>query len=132
MLARRLHHASFPVSDLERAKRFYGDLLGLDEIERPDLGFPGVWYGGGECEVHLIVPMGAMGDIGERPKTINPMAPHTAFAIDDYDAAVERFERHGIEVFGLGREVGQMWVQDPDGNVIELIVRPMPDPSTER
>jgi catechol 2,3-dioxygenase-like lactoylglutathione lyase family enzyme len=122
MLAGRLHHASFPVSDLERAKRFYSEVLGLAEIDRPDLGFPGAWYCGGECEIHLIVPMQSMGDVGRRPERINPMAPHTAFAIDDYDTAVAHFERHGIEVFGLGREAGQMWVQDPDGNVIELIV----------
>jgi hypothetical protein len=25
-------------------------------------------------------------------------------------------------MFGLGAEVGQLFVQDPDGNVIELIV----------
>lgn len=122
MLAGRLHHASFPVSDLQRAKRFYGDVLGLREIERPDLGFPGAWYSGGDCEVHLIVPMDAMGDVGRRPDAINPMAPHTAFAIEDYDAAMAHFSRHGVEVFGLGREAGQLWVQDPDGNVIELIV----------
>ena len=45
MIARNLHHTSFPVRDLARARRFYGEVLELDEIERPDLGFPGAWYG---------------------------------------------------------------------------------------
>ncbi len=113
--------------DLDRAKHFYGDVLGLVEIERPDFGFPGVWYSGGAasgCEVHLIVPDDGFGDTGAPPSGLNPMAVHTAFAIDDYDEAVAHFASHGIEVFGLGRDSGQMWVKDPDGNVIELIVPP--------
>ena len=130
MLARRLHHASFPVSDLAKAKYFYGEILGLIEIERPDFGFAGAWYAGGDCEVHLIVPGDGFGDAGSPPSGLNPMAVHTAFAIDDYDSAVARFEEHDIEVFGLGRDVGQFWVKDPDGNVIELIVPPKGTPSS--
>lgn len=124
MLVRRLHHASFPVRDLDKAKRFYGDVLGLVEIDRPDFGFPGAWYSGGGCEVHLIVPDDGFGDTGRPPSGLNPMALHTAFAIDDYDGAIAHFEAHGIEVLGLGAQAGQFWVKDPDGNMIELIVAP--------
>src|SRR5438105_4496935 len=37
-------HSGVTVRDLERSRRFYGDLLGLKEVDRPDLGFPGAWY----------------------------------------------------------------------------------------
>ena len=120
MLARRLHHASFPVTDLERARGFYEGVLGLEPIERPDLGFPGAWYRAGECEVHLIVPFEGM-DVGAPPHELNPMAVHTAFAIDDYSAVVARLNEAGLEVLELGEEAGQLWVRDPDGNIIELI-----------
>lgn len=49
-------HAGITVRDLARARRFYSDLLGLKEIPRPDLGFPGIWYGIGACQLHLMVP----------------------------------------------------------------------------
>ena len=120
MIAKRLHHASFPVSDLERARSFYRDVLGLEPIERPDLGFPGAWFRAGSCEIHLIVPLEGM-DIGARPEALNPMATHTAFAIDDYPSVVERLKSAGLEVLELGAEAGQLWIRDPDGNIIELI-----------
>jgi len=120
MIARRLHHQSFPVTDLDRAMGFYGGVLGLEQIERPDLGFPGAWYRAGDCEVHLLVaPPGT--DLGRGPADLNPLAAHTAFAIDDYADTVERLESSGLEVLELGPETGQMWVRDPDGNIIELI-----------
>jgi catechol 2,3-dioxygenase-like lactoylglutathione lyase family enzyme len=51
-----VHHVSVCVSDLDRAKRFYGEVLGLPELLRPDLGFPGAWYRvGTNQELHLIV-----------------------------------------------------------------------------
>jgi catechol 2,3-dioxygenase-like lactoylglutathione lyase family enzyme len=121
MIARRLHHASFPVSNLARAMDFYGRVLGLEQIERPALPFPGAWYGAGECEIHLIVPFEGT-DIGRTAAQLNPLAVHTAFEIDDYAAVRERFQREGIEVLETGAEIGQMWVRDPDGNIIELIV----------
>jgi catechol 2,3-dioxygenase-like lactoylglutathione lyase family enzyme len=108
---------------LERAKKFYGEVLGLEEMERPDFPFDGVWYRAGECEVHLIVPMEGL-DLGKAPTEINPFAVHTAFAIDDYDKTVAVLEAAGLEMLALGAEVGQLWVQDPDGNVIELIAPP--------
>jgi catechol 2,3-dioxygenase-like lactoylglutathione lyase family enzyme len=117
-----VNHVSFPVTDLQRALRFYRDTLGLVPIPRPDFGgLDGAWLSAGDVQVHLIVtPEGA--DVGRTPAATNPLAAHTAFAIDDYDATKTAFDAAGIDVFGLGAELGQMWVQDPDGHVIELIV----------
>lgn len=103
-----------------RSQRFYEDVLGLEPIERPDLGFPGAWYRAGDCEVHLIVPIDGM-DVGAPPVELNPMAVHTAFTIDDYSAVVARLKSAGLELLELGAEAGQLWIRDPDGNVIELI-----------
>jgi glyoxylase I family protein len=120
MIARRLDHVSFPVRDLARSLAFYRDLLGLRPIPRPDLGFPGAWLQAGDAQVHLLeVPADFEG--GTPPPDLNPLAGHTAFAIDDYDAALETLQRHGLDVLALGRDAGQMWVRDPDGHIIELI-----------
>ena len=120
MLTRRLHHTSFTVRDLARARRFYEDVLGLEQIERPDLGLPGVWYGIGDAQIHLI-EMPAGGEPGSRAPGLTPLAPHTAFAIDDYAATLAHLRAHDLPVIETSPEMGQMWVQDPDGYVVELI-----------
>jgi glyoxylase I family protein len=115
-----LNHVSFPVRDLERAVRFYRDVLGLAPIPRPDLPFPGAWLGGDGIQVHLIVPPEGA-PLGSPPPSLNPLAGHVAFAIADYDAVVAGLRAAGVETLEAGRELGQLWVRDPDGHLIELI-----------
>jgi catechol 2,3-dioxygenase-like lactoylglutathione lyase family enzyme len=121
MIARAVHHVSFAVTDLETARSFYAGVLGLVEIERPDLGrLGGAWYRAGETEVHLIVtPEGA--DVGAPPEGISPIANHVAFRIDDYKRVRDQLETQGLELRETNASIGQMWIHDPDGNVIELI-----------
>ncbi len=120
MIVGSVDHISFSVTDLERSKRFYEDVLGLRTIPRPDLGLPGVWYGAGNCEVHLIQrPEGV--EVGEAPAKLTPLANHQAFAIDDYEKTLAFLEDRGLEVLSTTPENGQMWIADPDGHVIELI-----------
>lgn len=117
----RAHHMSFPIADLDRSRAFYEGVLGFEEIPRPDFPFRGAWYRAGDCEVHLIeVPDGA--DVGSTPAGTNPIARHAAFAVDDYAACAEHLRAHGLEVLETSAEVGQMWVRDPDGHVLEFIV----------
>jgi glyoxylase I family protein len=115
------HHMSFPVSELDRSRRFYEGVLGLESIPRPDLGaLRGIWYAAGDCEVHLIeTPSGA--DVGDTPPSLNPLARHAAFAVADYAETLAQLRSHDLEVVE-SRAAGQMWVCDPDGHIIELIV----------
>jgi len=120
MLAKHVHHISFAVSDLEHSRAFYEGVLGLETIERPDFGVPGVWYRSGQTEVHLIqVPEGV--DAGRPPHKLSPIANHQAFAVEDYAETLAELRGHGLEVLETSPEMGQMWLADPDGYVIELI-----------
>ncbi|HTH06289.1 MAG TPA: VOC family protein [Ilumatobacteraceae bacterium] len=107
-----LHHVSIVVDDLAAARSFYGDALGLHEIDRPDFGFPGAWYEVGAAQLHLI-------EASEAP----PRRPHFALEVDDLDAAVDALRAAGVtvepfpEVAGAGKQVG---VRDPSGNRVEL------------
>lgn len=113
---------SFPVKDLDASRAFYEGVLGLESIPRPDLGVPGVWYQAGACEVHLIQTMAGV-EVGAPPPFLNPMARHAAFAVGDYAAALAALRAGGLDVLETSPEQGQMWVRDPDGHIIELIVR---------
>ncbi len=121
MIAKRAHHVSLAVSDIDRARTFYGGLLGLEEIERPDFGVPGAWYAAGDVELHLIVPPG--GVEGDAPAaTPNPLRGHVAFEVEDYERVRDALKSRGLELLETGAAVGQIFVHDPDRNVVELIV----------
>jgi glyoxylase I family protein len=120
MQVNRVDHVSFKVRDLGRSQRFYGELLGLELIPRPDFGIPGAWYDAGGAQVHLIAAPDAA-DLEAPSSVLSPLANHSAFAIDDYEKTLEALQSRGVEVLPTSPEQGQMWILDPDGNVIELI-----------
>ncbi len=114
------HHMSLTVLEVERSKAFYGGVLGLPEIDRPDFGFPGAWYQAGPVQLHLI-----QAPPGHEPAATeagpSPIENHLAFEIDDYAAVQRDLEAQGHQVLGLGENVGQLFVRDPDGHMVELI-----------
>ena len=120
MRIKQINHVSFAIRDLARSREFYEGILGLHVIERPNIPVPGIWYGTGEGQIHLIqTPPGA--EVGTNPERLTPLANHCAFEIDDYEKFVETLKQRGMPVLETNREMGQLFVQDPDGNVIELI-----------
>src|SRR5437660_3093429 len=55
MEIRRLDHVALLVKDVERSRRFYVQLLGMEEHPRPsNFDFPGAWLRKGSAEIHLI------------------------------------------------------------------------------
>jgi catechol 2,3-dioxygenase-like lactoylglutathione lyase family enzyme len=116
----KLLHAAILVSDLARAREFYEGVLGLKEKARHSFDFEGVWYELGENELHLMVGPDALPPAGQRPRRDF----HVALLIDDYEAAKARLAQLGI-AFREGRHgLAQLFVRDPDGNLIELQQRP--------
>jgi catechol 2,3-dioxygenase-like lactoylglutathione lyase family enzyme len=119
----RLHHVSLCVTDLARAKQFYGAVLGLREVFRPDLGFGGAWYELGDGQLHLIVHPPTRTLRGTRE--IDGRDGHVAMRVADYAAAVAHLREQGVEVIVSPRNKtpwSQVYFTDPDGNVIELNV----------
>jgi glyoxylase I family protein len=119
-----IHHVSVCVTDVDRSKHFYGGVLGLRELPRPDLGFPGAWYVvGGTQELHLIVhpPSKTLRGTPE----IDGRDGHFAFRVASYDETLARLRAHGVAVIESPRNStpwAQLYVTDPDGNVIEFNV----------
>jgi catechol 2,3-dioxygenase-like lactoylglutathione lyase family enzyme len=108
-----VHHVSLNVDDIETTGPFYRDVLGLEQIERPDFGFPGLWFRAQGQEIHLI----------QVEKHQAPQGQHFAFRVADLDRARAELEERGVkvskafEIPGVGR---QAFLRDPAGNQIEL------------
>lgn len=116
-----LHHVSLVVTDLERARRIYGEVLGLREIARPPFDFPGAWYAAGDGQIHLIVHPGARARRGTTE--IDPRDAHVALRVGSYRRTREHLLERGVAIReNPGSITGwpQIYVCDPDGNIIEL------------
>ena len=134
MNIRKLDHVSFLVTDVERSRRFYGQLLGLREIPRPsNADNPGAWLTNEEhsFEVHLIGEAEA-GRVAQthtryrRDELARGSGTHAAFEVDDLEATIQHLRAHNVEIVGgprpRGDGVQQTFICDPDGYMIELFV----------
>jgi catechol 2,3-dioxygenase-like lactoylglutathione lyase family enzyme len=126
-----LHHVSIPVTDLEAARRFYGEILGLQEIERPAFDFGGAWYRLGGRQLHLIRDEKGTSTF-RAGKTLDARDAHFALRVKSY-----RLTRDFLRSKGYSEDAQdelmrmkespqnptpwrQLYIMDPDRNVIEL------------
>jgi len=114
----RLDHVNIRTAHLPQLVRFYTDVLGLIEGERPPLGFPGAWmYAGDAPVIHLV-------GVAEQPTPAGPLRlEHFAFTARGLRSFVARLGQHGVEYrqssqAGTGNVVINL--QDPDGNRLHV------------
>lgn len=116
-----IHHVSLLVTDIEKAKHFYGEVLGFEESsDRPDFGFPGAWYQVGATQIHLILHNGRT---FRGTTKIDSRDGHFAVRVQDMSAFIDRMEKHGVEMLNKPNnktEWHQVYISDPDGNLIEF------------
>ena len=124
MLKNAPFYAGFAVDDLDRAKEFYGQTLGVFDVAEVGTGLLSLRAANGYAVLIYIKP-------GHQP------AAHTIlnFPVDDIEAAVDglaargvQFERYeGTEIEtdekGIFRGGGPLiaWFKDPAGNVLSVI-----------
>lgn len=116
-----IHHVSITVTDLDRAKRFYAGVLGLQEIERPEFDFAGAWYRVGDRQLHLIVHPTTRTVRGTTE--IDSRDGHFAIRVRSYRETRAHLKKVGVHFEDRPHNRTpwpQIYVNDPDGNVIEL------------
>ena len=116
-----LDHAQViaPPGALDEARRFYGELVGLEETERPAaMGNEGVWFRVGEQELHVSTD----------PEFVPARRAHPALRLAD-DAALNglasRLEAEDVELQWDDRlpRTRRFYALDPWGNRLEFLAR---------
>ncbi|WP_078555183.1 VOC family protein [Bacillus alkalicellulosilyticus] len=113
-----LHHAqiTIPKGKETEGKRFYCDVLGLKEIEKPESlkGRGGFWLDLGSYQVHVGTEDGF-----DR----NTTKAHLAYEVDDISYWKKRLEQHHIKVEESVAIPGyeRFEFRDPFGNRVEMI-----------
>ena len=125
---REIDHIVLRVVDLARMLRFYGDVLGCREVRRQDeIGL--VQLRAGSSMVDLIPIDGKLGAAGgAAPGKEGRNVDHFCFRVEPFDEAAIRahLAAHGVEAgpaasrFGAEGEGPSIYLQDPEGNTIEL------------
>ena len=113
---RGFSHTGLRIGDPDRAIGFYEKVLGLKKLDtRPNFKFGGAWLAAGENQIHLI-------QAEKREGVINPMGPHIALQVEDFDETKRTLKELNIEFLEAPPNPGgkQLWILDPDGNTVEL------------
>jgi catechol 2,3-dioxygenase-like lactoylglutathione lyase family enzyme len=99
----------------EQARKFYVELLGMDEIPKPSLLATrgGVWFASGVVQIH----------IGVEENFQPARKAHPALRCRDYDGLLLRLRSAGVEVNEVDDIPGirRAHTFDPFGNRLELI-----------
>lgn len=112
-----INHVTYNVRDKDAALAWYCDVLGLTQIPK---------MVDDEILHWLQLPSGAMLHIIEDRYAPSAPSHHTAFEVDDLEAARATLIAKGVEVTEIeSRNDGQtaMYLHDPDGNRIELCTK---------
>ena len=115
---RGVHHVQITVGKGQEAaaRRFYCDVLGLPEVEKPDALKPrgGFWLQVGDRQVHVGIEEGV-----DRAAT----KAHVAYRVDDVEAWRARLVAEGIEILESVAIPGhaRFEFRDPFGNRVEFI-----------
>ncbi|MBE3554046.1 MAG: methyltransferase domain-containing protein [Thermicanus sp.] len=128
---KKLNHVQIciPVGEEEKARQFYGEILGFKEIPKPTplLAHGGMWYQVGEIELHIGVENGE----GGRSKR------HPAFEVENLPEVRRYLETHGIQIQDEQPipSVNRFSFFDPFGNRIEFLEKekePLPFDAEKR
>jgi lactoylglutathione lyase len=116
-------HTMVRVSDLQAARRFYCDALGLVELKRTDY----------EQGRYTLVFLSAPGDESAQVELTHNWDPeayaggrnfgHLAYEVDDIYATCAQLRAHGVTINRPPRDGRMAFVRSPDNISIELLQR---------
>ncbi|WML48877.1 VOC family protein [Neobacillus sp. PS3-34] len=104
-----------PAGSEEKAREFFGRILGFDEAEKPEelKKRGGVWFQSGKVHIHIGI---------EEPFSPAKKA-HPGFEVENIEALMEHLKQNGIAFTEDDKLPGakRFYVDDPFGNRIEML-----------
>ena len=128
----KIDHLSIRTTRLAETRKFYCDVLGMEDGYRPPFKFGGAWlYSNGKAEVHVVeIDLANPGPVVEylgegalRDADNSGSVDHMAFTASDATGMKARFEKIGVpyrERLVPSMNLTQLFVDDPNGITIEL------------
>lgn len=132
MQIKALGHVVLKVRNLERSLAFYRDILGMKEVARLRTSMVFFSFGNNHHDLALL----QIGELATSPAASSVGLYHVAFKVGDTLGELrevnKHLEQHQVPILGTSdHSVSQsLYIQDPDGNEIELYVDA--DPSVWR
>ena len=121
-----LFHVAVKTGNLPATLQFYTEVLGLQEVPRPDFGYPGAWIGvplpGGQGIIHVYAGGPALGPSGTAPSGTAAI-DHISLTAVGYHDFTRRLAAHGVpyrEFIVPGTTLWQLFAYDPSGVQFEL------------
>lgn len=106
---------AIPMGEEALARRYYGELLGLTEVDKPIslTGRGGVWFENGDLKVHL----------GVDAHFVPAKKAHPGFRVADLDFISMQLQEHGYNVENAKQIPGvrRIFTVDPFGNKVEFL-----------
>ena len=126
-----LHHLLVAVLELDRSRRFYRDVIELEEIERPTFPYQGAWFEfGNGLHLHLVVRSDATMR-GNKP--IDSYDVHFAMRVRSYGETLASLRAKGFRDDAPEGDIHRMilrpdsvtgfpqiYILDPDRNIVEF------------
>ncbi len=127
MLGESKPFSGFSVDDIEIAKAFYGEKLGVQIADEPGVGF------------HMTFPNGHNVFVYSKPGHVPAEFTVLNFRVDNIDQAVEQLTQNGLTferydnmpaaqdekaiLRGLSANMGPdiAWFKDPAGNILSVV-----------
>ncbi|MEZ5850217.1 MAG: VOC family protein [Hyphomicrobiaceae bacterium] len=120
MSIQRMDHFTIVTKDAKATAKFYNEMLGFTEGERPNFGFPGVWlWNEGKPILHVI----QKAEIPEGPGVLDHMAfwgTGLAGYIDKLKAKGLKYDLRRLPEGGYGAGIWQLFFYDPNGARVEI------------
>lgn len=125
-----LNHYLLVAKDLEKTRKFYEKVLGLELAERPDFGFPGYWLKTGDA---ICVHLASQDPSKIRDQFLLKKHPkgtkgsgsvdHIAFLAKDPEEVRKRIQKNKVAMHFRSfpdAKLFQIFLKDPDDVTIEL------------
>ena len=121
-----MDHFTIVTNQLETTRRFYVDLLGLQEGPRPPFPVDGLWlYANGKAILHVI-------SVDTMPNPRRGVLDHMAFSAQGFSSTLDKLDQYDVR-FRIIRAPGdertwQVFFKDPNHVDVELDFDPSETP----